>query len=280
MKKKKLKNLQPLPKTKLSKRTVSALSVIGISFMTVVSCCPITSHATVSEIDLASAQNALVSEDNIVTVNYSTDYDSKRIVYYNFTQQEEQEEQENISEQSSDFEYFFDDSEDVTAVSVKNQKSELDADSIIKEAEKKKTNTSYTSDSSYTSGSSYISLNSDAVAMSDLSVPDYITFDENGLPENYSYIVEGRASAYCTGSVTATGTVPHQGSVAIDPSVIPYGKMMYIVSLDGSIVYGYCRAEDTGGFVWNGSGRVADLYMNSYSDCMAWGVRGVRIYVF
>ena len=272
MKKKKLKNLQPLPKTKMSKRTLSALSVIGLSFVTVISCCPIESHATVSEIDLASAaQNSLILQDNIVTVNYSTDYDSKRVVYYNFTQQEEQEE---VSEKSSDFEYFFDDSEESTAASVKNQKSELDADSIIKEAEKKK------SKISYSAGRTYISLNSDAVPMSDMDVPDYITFDANGLPENYSYIVEGRASAYCTGSITATGTRPHQGSVAIDPNVIPYGKMMYIVSLDGSVVYGYCRAEDTGGFVWNGSGRVADLYMNSYADCMSWGVRGVRIYVF
>ena len=271
MKKKKLKNLQPLPKTKLSKRTLSALSVIGLSFVTVVSCCPIKSHATVSEIDLASAaQNASISQDNVVTVNYSTDYDSKRVVYYNFTKQDEEKE----IEKSSDFEYFFADNEESTAASVKNQKSELDADSIIKEAEKKKSKTSYTA------GRSYITLNSDAVPMSDMSVPDYITFDENGLPQNYSYVVEGRASAYCTGSVTATGTRPHQGSVAIDPSVIPYGKMMYIVSLDGSVVYGYCRAEDTGGFVWNGSGRVADLYMNSYADCMAWGVRGVRIYVF
>ncbi len=271
MKKKKLKNLQPLPKTKLSKRALSAFSVIGLSFVTVVSCCPIKSHAAVCEIDLASAaQNASISQDNIVTVNYSTDYDSKRIVYYNFTKQDEEKE----IEESSDFEYFFANNEDSTAASVKNQKSELDAESIIKEAQKKKSSTAYSA------GSSYISLNSDAVPMSDMTVPDYISFDENGLPQNYSYIVEGRASAYCTGSVTATGTTPHQGSVAIDPSVIPYGKMMYIVSLDGSVVYGYCRAEDTGGFVWNGSGRVADLYMNSYADCMAWGVRGVRIYVF
>ena len=119
MKKKKLKNLQPLPKTKLSKRTLSALSVIGLSFVTVVSCCPIKSHATVSEIDLASAaQNASISQDNVVTVNYSTDYDSKRVVYYNFTKQDEEKE----IEKSSDFEYFFADNEESTAASVKNQK--------------------------------------------------------------------------------------------------------------------------------------------------------------
>lgn len=270
MKKKKLKYLQPIPKTTIYKRSLSALSVIGLSFAAISGCCPFRPKTTVSEIDLASeAQSSAFVESGVVTVDFSTAYDAGKSEVYNFMSADSSEE----SVETSDFEYFFEE-EQATSASVKYQKSDLDADKIIKKAEKKKSSTAYRG------GYSYISLNANAVPMSDMQVPDYINFDANGLPTNYSYIVEGRASAYCTGSITATGTRPHQGSVAIDPKVIPYGKMMYIVSLDGRYVYGYCRAEDTGGFVWNGSGRVADLYMNSYSDCMAWGVRGVRIYVF
>lgn len=271
MKKKKLKYIQPIPKTALYKRSLSAISVIGLSFVAVAGCCPIKASATVSEINLsAQAQSAVEVESSVITLDYSTPYDAGKQEAYNFMSVDSANEE---TAEISDFEYFFDEEQE-TSASVRYQKSELDADKIIKEAEKKKTRTSYSG------GYSYISLNANAVPMSDMTVPDYINFDANGLPTNYSYIIEGRASAYCTGSVTATGTRPHQGSVAINPKMIPYGKMMYIVSLDGRYVYGYCRAEDTGGFVWNGSGRVADLYMNSYSDCMAWGVRGVRIYVF
>ena len=53
----------------------------------------------------------------------------------------------------------------------------------------------------------------------------------------------------------------------------------WIVSLDGNYVYGYCRAEDTGGFIYWNDGRNVDLYMHSEADCDNWGVRGVRIYV-
>ena len=65
--------------------------------------------------------------------------------------------------------------------------------------------------------------------------------------------------------------------IAVNPKQIPYGTEMWIVSDDG-VVYGYCIAADTGGFVNKGKFTV-DLYMNSTSQCRQWGARNVTIYI-
>jgi 3D (Asp-Asp-Asp) domain-containing protein len=56
---------------------------------------------------------------------------------------------------------------------------------------------------------------------------------------------------------------------------------MWIVSNDGSYVYGYASAEDTGGFIyWSGSSStVCDLYFDSEGQASAFGRRGVTIYI-
>src|SRR6185312_15520406 len=46
-----------------------------------------------------------------------------------------------------------------------------------------------------------------------------------------------------TGYRTRTGTVPHWGTVAVDPRVIPLGSTVYIQGL------GVFKAEDTGGAI-------------------------------
>lgn len=117
------------------------------------------------------------------------------------------------------------------------------------------------------------------VPISEMQVPDSLTFDENGVPENYLYCIEGKSTAYYGGSSTATGSRTRPGVVAVDPREIPYGTEMWIVSSDGRYVYGFARAEDTGGFIYWENGATVDLYMNSYADCCAWGWRGVKIYV-
>lgn len=114
--------------------------------------------------------------------------------------------------------------------------------------------------------------------ISGFETPDWIQFDENGQPTNYKGIIEGRAAAYTGGGRTSTGKTAQPGYIAVDPDQIPYGTEMYIVSLDGSYVYGYCIAADTGGFA--GQGRfTVDLYMNTLSECYQWGSRMVRIYI-
>lgn len=122
-------------------------------------------------------------------------------------------------------------------------------------------------------------LNTDGIPISQMQMPESLTFDENGVPENYLYYIDGKATAYYGGSMTATGSTVRQGVVAVDPREIPYGTEMWIVSDDGKYVYGFARAEDTGGFIDFRNGATVDLYMNTYSDCCVWGWRGVRIYI-
>ena len=122
-------------------------------------------------------------------------------------------------------------------------------------------------------------LNTSGVPMSELALPASLQFDENGAPKDYLYYFDGIATAYSGGGLTSTGTTVYQGCVAVDPRQIPYGTEMWIVSLDGNYVYGFCRAEVTGGFIYWNDGRNVDLYMHSEADCDNWGVRGVRIYI-
>ena len=115
--------------------------------------------------------------------------------------------------------------------------------------------------------------------ISQMVPPSTLTFDENGVPETYLYKIEGKSTAYCSGTATSTGSRVRPGVVAVDPREIPYGTEMWIVSSDGKYVYGFARAEDTGGFIYWPRGATVDLFMNSYSDCRTWGWRDVTIYV-
>lgn len=76
--------------------------------------------------------------------------------------------------------------------------------------------------------------------------------------------------------ITASGTYAKYGTVAVDPRVIPLGTKMYIETSDGSIVYGYCTAEDTGGAI---KGNKVDLFYPSNSQCMQFGRRSVNVYI-
>lgn len=106
---------------------------------------------------------------------------------------------------------------------------------------------------------------------------------ENGLPVDYLYVVSGKSTAYTAyeGDGTASGRKLQIGTVAVDPKVIPYGSLLYIVSADGRRVYGAAVAADTGGFV--GSGIVIDLFMGTFNDnfddACDWGARQVDVYV-
>lgn len=111
------------------------------------------------------------------------------------------------------------------------------------------------------------------------SVPEYIQFDENGVPTEYEEVLYGNATAYTAhdGALMSTGNAVYQGYVAVDPDIIPYGSELYIVADDGD-VYGYAIAADTGGAARNGR-IIADLFMEEYSDCINWGNKDVTVYV-
>lgn len=114
--------------------------------------------------------------------------------------------------------------------------------------------------------------------ISELTVPADIELDENGIPVNYKSVVSAKATAYTGDPATASGRTPMPGHIAVDPEEYPYGTELYIVSADGSYVYGYCIAADTGGFVERGNTDV-DLYMDNEDMCFDWGNRGIKIYV-
>lgn len=68
----------------------------------------------------------------------------------------------------------------------------------------------------------------------------------------------------------ASGKVLTSGySIAVDPSVIPYGTKVYI---DGREYI----AHDTGGAI---DGNRIDLYMGSHKDALEWGVQYREIFV-
>ena len=115
-------------------------------------------------------------------------------------------------------------------------------------------------------------------AVSELPSKVRIELDEYGKPTKYKQKIVGSATAYYGGGITSTGQRAMPGRVAVDPREIPYGSKLYIVSCDGTCVYGYCEASDTGGFIYN-SPTVVDLYFNTYDECVRFGRRNVEIYV-
>ena len=75
--------------------------------------------------------------------------------------------------------------------------------------------------------------------------------------------------------ITANGTRVKWGVVAVDPTVIPYGTRMFIVSKDGSFIYGLSTAEDCGGAIQN---KRLDLYMETTEKCFQFGVKDCTVY--
>ncbi|HCA71237.1 MAG TPA: hypothetical protein DEP27_01390 [Ruminococcaceae bacterium] len=118
------------------------------------------------------------------------------------------------------------------------------------------------------------------VSSSDAANPQPSSSSKSRQIDGYSYsrMLSGPCTAYTGGGVTASGMSAAVGRVAVDPSVIPYGTHLYITSADGSYVYGYAVAADTGGFVSNSSTMI-DLYMSSKAECSAFGRQTMNIYI-
>ncbi|MBO6231512.1 MAG: DUF348 domain-containing protein [Ruminiclostridium sp.] len=103
---------------------------------------------------------------------------------------------------------------------------------------------------------------------------------KDGIPTEYEYMLNGKVTAYYApaGSGTYSGRPLVIGSVGVDPDVIPFGSELYIVSEDGSHVYGYAVASDTGYI--KGSGVLCDAYMGTrYEDCLWWQAQYCNVYV-
>lgn len=113
--------------------------------------------------------------------------------------------------------------------------------------------------------------------------PYTVKLDDGGQPLKYKKVLTGQCTAYTndsgdSGSWTATGKHVAVGLVAVDPRVIPYGTKMWITSADGSVVYGYAIAADTGGALRSGKVLV-DLFMNTLTECNSFGRRNMKVYI-
>lgn len=87
-----------------------------------------------------------------------------------------------------------------------------------------------------------------------------------------------RITAYCPcekcsgnyGRNTSTGVTATEGrTIAVDPTVIPYGTEVII---NGNTYV----AEDCGGAI---KGNKVDIFMNSKSECINWGVRNITLHI-
>lgn len=108
-------------------------------------------------------------------------------------------------------------------------------------------------------------------------IGDGIIITPTGEVLTYTDVLDMLATAYTyTGNPTATGTVARVGEIAVDPTVIPYGTRMYIVSEDGEYVYGVATAEDCGGDI---IGNRIDLYYDTESECWQFGARNCKVYI-
>lgn len=98
-----------------------------------------------------------------------------------------------------------------------------------------------------------------------------------GVTETYT---SQRSTGY-SASATAKGASGRRltyGTVAVDPSVIPYGTLLYITSDDGRFVYGYAYAADTGTAMMTGHAFI-DLYYETYDESVENAVIPVTVYV-
>lgn len=106
--------------------------------------------------------------------------------------------------------------------------------------------------------------------------------DANGIPLNYSRVLTDQvATGYnMRRSVVrgASGMRLSAGYVAVRADEIPYGTRMYITSADGSFVYGYAIAADTGIGLMEGLIDV-DLYYDTYTESCLNGRQMVNIYI-
>ncbi len=109
----------------------------------------------------------------------------------------------------------------------------------------------------------------------------YLLF-ASGDTMTYSSVMTCSSTAYYSGGeggaawTTAVGAAVGVGTVAVDPTVIPYYTRMFIQTTNGYRVYGMGTALDCGGSI---KGNIVDLWFPTKTDCYSWGRRNVTVYI-
>lgn len=97
------------------------------------------------------------------------------------------------------------------------------------------------------------------------------------------FLGEYTLTAYCPctrccgkdDGITATGTQATQGrTIAVDPTVIPYGTRVVLIFPDGT--QHTFTAEDCGGAI---KGNRIDVYFDSHAEALEFGVKSAMAYV-
>lgn len=112
------------------------------------------------------------------------------------------------------------------------------------------------------------------------AIGDGVIVTADGEILTYSHSAQFLATAYThtdegCNMITATGTTVRVGTVAVDPTVIPYGTEMFIITNDGKYIYGLSAAEDCGGAIKENR---LDLYFPTTAECFKFGVRDCTVY--
>ena len=108
-----------------------------------------------------------------------------------------------------------------------------------------------------------------------------ISLDANGVPVSYQKLLTNQI---CTGYSARPGAKGagrmqlYDGYVAVRANEIPYGTKMYITSADGSFVYGFAIAADTGiGLMANTID--FDLFYETYNESRLNGRKYLNVYI-
>ncbi len=109
-----------------------------------------------------------------------------------------------------------------------------------------------------------------------------VPLDENGIPLQYTRVLENQICTAYSAPVPknrgAGGYDLFYGYVAVRADEIPYGTKMYIASPDGSYIYGYAIAADTGvGLMQNIID--VDVFYETYLESVYHGRKYVNIYI-
>ncbi|MCL1880893.1 MAG: 3D domain-containing protein [Oscillospiraceae bacterium] len=109
---------------------------------------------------------------------------------------------------------------------------------------------------------------------------------ENGRPVDYVAKHTGGSTAYTARETarTASGIPLEIGTVAVNPLIIPYGSLVYIITTCGNYVYGAAIAADTGPFVHWQNPAIVDVFigftsLETRAHAFRWGRRNVDLYV-